>query len=141
MKVRAVTRPEFAAGCELAGLAVVRVKDSGAAADVIRRWAGDADVGVILVDDEIYRALSHDLVMRLDRQARPIIVPIPAPRWDERSEAEAYRLVDNIRTARVDVAPDQRFDIGQIEAPEVRAPVHHCGKLSIGNIQHQRDAL
>ena len=29
---------------------------------------------------------------RLDREALPVIAPVPAPRWDERSEAEAYIL-------------------------------------------------
>ena len=89
MKVRVVMRPSLTAGFELAGLAVERANDGHAAADLVTRWAGDADVGVILVDDELYRALPSDLLRRLDRRALPVITSVPAPRWDERSGAEA----------------------------------------------------
>jgi vacuolar-type H+-ATPase subunit F/Vma7 len=89
MKVRVVMRPSLAAGFELAGLAVERANHAHAAADLVTRWAGDADVGVILVDDELYKALPSDLLRRLDRQALPVITSVPAPRWDERSDAEA----------------------------------------------------
>jgi vacuolar-type H+-ATPase subunit F/Vma7 len=92
MKVRVIMRPSFAVGFELAGLAVERAIDGRAAADVVKRWAGDADVGVVLVDGELYRELPSDLLRRLDRQAVPVIASVPAPRWDERSDAEAYIL-------------------------------------------------
>jgi vacuolar-type H+-ATPase subunit F/Vma7 len=92
MKVRVVTRPSLAVGFELAGLAVEHAPDGRAAADVVTRWAGDEDVGVVLVDDELYKALPSELVRRLDRQAVPVIASVPVPRWDERSEAEAFIL-------------------------------------------------
>jgi vacuolar-type H+-ATPase subunit F/Vma7 len=87
-----VTRPSLAAGFELAGLAVARASDWQAAADVVTRWAGDPDVGVVLVDDELFKTLPGELLRRLDRQALPVIASVPAPRWDERSDAEAYIL-------------------------------------------------
>jgi len=92
MKVRVVSRPVLAAGFELAGLPVTRVDAGAAAAEAVKRWAADAEVGIVLVDDALYRALPRDLLTRLDRQAPPIVAPVPAPRWDERSEAEAYIL-------------------------------------------------
>jgi vacuolar-type H+-ATPase subunit F/Vma7 len=92
MKVRVVTRPSLAAGFELAGLTVERADDGAAAADVVTRWAGDSNVGVVLVDDELYKALPSDLLRKLDRQALPVIASVPAPRWDERSDAEAHIL-------------------------------------------------
>jgi vacuolar-type H+-ATPase subunit F/Vma7 len=92
MKVRVVTRPAFSAGFELAGVAVERASDGHAAAEVVTRWASDADVGVVLVDHELYTALPADLLRRLDRRAVPVIASVPVPRWDERSEAEAYIL-------------------------------------------------
>jgi vacuolar-type H+-ATPase subunit F/Vma7 len=36
--------------------------------------------------------LPRELLARLDRQALPIVTPVPVPQWDERSEAEAYIL-------------------------------------------------
>jgi vacuolar-type H+-ATPase subunit F/Vma7 len=92
MRVRVITRPALAAGFELAGLAVTRADDSAAAAEAIRRWAADTNIGIVLVEDQLFRALPRDLLARLDRQALPIVAPVPTPRWDERSEAEAYIL-------------------------------------------------
>jgi vacuolar-type H+-ATPase subunit F/Vma7 len=92
MKVRIVSRPVLAAGFELAGLPVVRVDDALAAAQAVKRRASETDVGIILVDEELYSALPRDLLTRLDRQAVPMIAPVPAPRWDERGQAEAYVL-------------------------------------------------
>jgi vacuolar-type H+-ATPase subunit F/Vma7 len=92
MRVRVVSRAVLAAGFELAGLSVTRAEDGAATAEAILRWAADGDVGIVLVDDGLYRALPQDVLARLDRQALPVIAPVPSPRWDERSEAEAYIL-------------------------------------------------
>lgn len=92
MRVRVVSRPVLAAGFELAGLSVTRAEDSAAAVEAIRRWSADSDVGIVLVDDGLYRALPHDVLARLDRQALPVVAPVPSPRWDQQSEAEAYIL-------------------------------------------------
>ena len=98
MRVRVVSRPALAAGFELAGLPVVRVDDASAAAQAVTRWASDAEVGIILVDETLYNALPRDLLTRHDRQAVPMIAPVPAPRWDERSQAESY-VLDILRQA------------------------------------------
>ena len=90
MKVRVVTRPALAAGFELVGLPVTRVDDARGATEAVRQCASDNDVGIVLVDEALYHALPRDLLRRLDREAVPMIAPVPAPRWDERSEAEAY---------------------------------------------------
>ena len=92
MKVRVVSRAVLAAGFELAGLSVTRAEGGAATAEAIGRWAEDSDVGVVLVDDVLYRALPQDVLARFDRRALPIVAPVPAPRWDEASEAEAYIL-------------------------------------------------
>jgi vacuolar-type H+-ATPase subunit F/Vma7 len=92
MRVRVVTRPVLATGFELAGLAVTRVDHAAAAAEAVRQWAADDEVGMVLVDEELYRALPRDLLTRLDRQALPVVAPVPTSRWDDREEAEAYIL-------------------------------------------------
>jgi vacuolar-type H+-ATPase subunit F/Vma7 len=90
--VRVLTRRALAPGFQLAGLAVTCAENGHDAADVVRRIAGETNVGIVLVDDTLYRALPRDLLARLDRQALPVIAPVPAPRWDERGDAEAYIL-------------------------------------------------
>lgn len=92
MRVRVVSRPALAAGLELAGLAVTTVADAGEAAAAVRRFAADVEIGIVLIDTDLYRGLPRDLTMRFDRQALPVLIPVPPPRWDERSEAEAYIL-------------------------------------------------
>ena len=98
MTVRVLCRPELAAGFELAGLAVTRITNTTAATAAVRTLASNPDVGIILVDDGLYRALPRDLVTRLDREALPILAPVPAPNWDGRSAAEAY-VMDILRQA------------------------------------------
>jgi vacuolar-type H+-ATPase subunit F/Vma7 len=98
MKVRVLCRPEYAAGFELAGLMVIRVATDSAAPVIIRRLAADSDVGFILLDDELYASLPADVIARFDREAVPILVPVPAPRWDLRSSAESY-VMDILRRA------------------------------------------
>jgi vacuolar-type H+-ATPase subunit F/Vma7 len=90
--VRVVSRSVLAAGFELSGLTVTRADDVAAAAQAITRWASDTEVGIILVDETLYNALPRDLLARHDRQAVPMIAAVPAPRWDEQSQAEAYVL-------------------------------------------------
>ena len=92
MKVRVISRSVLSAGFELAGVPVVRADDSATTVDAIRHCAAQGDIAVILVDDMLYRGLPQDFLARLDRQGLPILAPVPSPRWDERSEAEAYIL-------------------------------------------------
>ena len=98
MRIRVVARPLLATGFELAGLTVTRADDEAVAAEVLKRWAADEEVGIVLVDDALFRVLPRELLSRLERQALPVLAPIPPPRWDERSEAEAY-ILDILRQA------------------------------------------
>ncbi len=92
LSVRVLCRPALAAGFELAGLQVARADDAAAAQEAVKRLAADPAVGMLLVDEGLYRALPRDLVLRLDRQALPVVAPFPAPSWDVKGEAEAYIL-------------------------------------------------
>jgi vacuolar-type H+-ATPase subunit F/Vma7 len=58
----------------------------------LRELAADPKVGMVLVEEALHAALPDDLRQRLDSQGRPIVMPFPGPRWDARSEAEAYVL-------------------------------------------------
>ena len=92
MRVRVVSRPVLATAFELTGLPVLRAEGGAATAEAIRQCAAYRDVGIVLVDDVLYRALPKELLARLDRQGLPVIAPVPSPEWNERSEAEAYIL-------------------------------------------------
>ncbi len=92
LSVRVLCRPALAAGFSLAGLDVVHAVDVAAAVAALRRLEAERDVGMVLVDDGLYRALPAELKARFDRQALPVVAPFPAPTWDAASEAEAYVL-------------------------------------------------
>jgi vacuolar-type H+-ATPase subunit F/Vma7 len=98
MKVRVVTRAELASGYRLAGLSVTTAEDAPGAAAELARVAAEKDIGIVLVDDGLYRALPRELMRRLGRQALPLVIAVPAPRWDEQSVAEAY-ILDILRHA------------------------------------------
>lgn len=98
MTVRVFVRSDFAAGLELAGLSVTRVDVPHRAADAIRQAAARADVGVVLVDEVLYHALPRELLSRFDREALPIVAPIPAPHRDLEGDAQAY-ILDILRQA------------------------------------------
>ena len=91
LSVRVLCRPEIAPGFELAGLEVDRA-DETTAAETLRRLASDAKVGVVLIEERLRRALSDEIVQRLDRQASPVLVPFPSPAWEGRGVAEEYAL-------------------------------------------------
>lgn len=98
LTVRVICRPQLASGFELAGLSVIRAPDAAAATDAVRSLLADGRAGVLLVDDGLYQGLPHDLTARLDRQAVPVVAPIPAPDWDVRIAAESY-VLDILRQA------------------------------------------
>jgi vacuolar-type H+-ATPase subunit F/Vma7 len=92
LTLRVLCRPTTAAGFELAGLNVIRAETAEVAGRLLRQLAADPVVGIVLVDDVLYRGLPRELAGRLDRQAMPVVTPFPAPAWDVPGAAEAYVL-------------------------------------------------
>ncbi len=91
MNVRVLCRPQLAPGFQLAGLTVVTAERVNAT-EALRRLVDDPKVGVVLIDDELHRALPNELLQRLDRRATPVVAPFPSPRWDRTGLAEEYVL-------------------------------------------------
>ena len=87
-----ISRTALVTGYRLAGLSVITAEDARGAAAALVTIAAEKDVGIVLVDEELHRRLPRQLMRRLDRQALPLVVPVPAPRRDTRSGAEAYIL-------------------------------------------------
>jgi vacuolar-type H+-ATPase subunit F/Vma7 len=89
--VCAVSRPDVAAGFELAGLRSIEAGTSEEAAARIRELHEQSETGVILVEASLYDGLPEDLHREFRRRPLPMIVPFPGPRWAEEPEsAEAY---------------------------------------------------
>lgn len=95
--VRAVCRPDVAAGYGLAGLRTVEALTPAEAGERLRELHAQPDVGVILLEDTLYNELPEDLQREFGRRALPMIVPFPGPLWRVTPEsAEAY-IVELLR--------------------------------------------
>lgn len=97
LTVKALCRPEVAAGFGLGGLPVAEAADGNEAAKQLRRCAANPDIGVVLVEETLYNNLPEELLRELSRRALPMVVPFPGPVWEARPEsAEAY-IVELLR--------------------------------------------
>ena len=96
--VRVLCRPEVAPGFALVGLAVETQVPEGDLAGTLATLLGRSDVGVLLMEDRLYRALSEDARRKADRSAVPVVVPFPSPVWEAVPAAEQY-VVELLRRA------------------------------------------
>jgi vacuolar-type H+-ATPase subunit F/Vma7 len=89
-RVRVVCSPALAPGFRLTGLPVREVVTAGDAARELESLRRDPDAGVVMVEQDLYDALSEESRTSLERQASPVVVPFPGPAWARVEEAEAY---------------------------------------------------
>lgn len=97
--VHILSRPEVALGFALAGLSAEAVSSVDAGVKRLSELAGSAEVGVILVQDDLYDALPDDVVRELGRRPLPMVVPFPGPAWGERLEGAEAFIVELLRQA------------------------------------------
>lgn len=89
--LHAVTGPLLASGFRLAGLRVTEARTGAEAVAAAERLAGQADAGVILVEQALFDAIPEPRRHALERAPSPILVPVPAAEWAAgRGAAEAY---------------------------------------------------
>jgi len=96
--LRVLCRPNVSEGFALAGVRSLTAVDGVEAATLIRRLIEQARVGVLLVEDALYRALPDELRDALERRTTPVVIPFPGPARGERPSAEA-ELVELLRRA------------------------------------------
>ncbi len=91
--VHVVASPPLAAGFRLAGLVVDEVLSPGDANRAVERLASQPDMGILLVQQDLYDALGDPLRQLLERRPLPILVPVPVAEWaGGRKRAEDYIL-------------------------------------------------
>lgn len=96
--LRVVCQPSIAEGFSLAGVHSVSANDATEAAAVLKRLVNRPEVGVLLVEDELYSGLPESVRENLERCALPVVVPFPGPRRGESPSAEEI-LVETLRRA------------------------------------------
>jgi vacuolar-type H+-ATPase subunit F/Vma7 len=78
--LRVVCRPVVCDGFALAGVPSLPAVDGTEAAALLGRLVEQAELGVVLVEEVLYRALPRELHDALERRALPVVVPFPGPR-------------------------------------------------------------
>lgn len=96
--LRVVCRPALLDGFSLAGVHAIPATDASEAATLVPALADRAELGVLLVEDELYFGLPEPLRDSLERRPLPVVVPFPGPRRGERPSAQAM-LVEMLQRA------------------------------------------
>lgn len=97
-RLRVVCRPGSCDGFALAGVHALAAADGVEAAAEIRALLEQPDVGVLFVEEPLYRALPATLRDALEHRAIPVVVPFPGPRVGAPPSVEA-ELVEMLREA------------------------------------------
>ena len=96
--VRVVCRPAVASGFALAGLQADPLGPTESLETLFAGIARQPDTGVVLLQEEIYDGVPEEVRGRLDRSARPFVVPFPGPVWEKVAPAEE-RVIELLRRA------------------------------------------
>ncbi len=95
--VRVLCRPEIGAGFALAGLEAVDAATAEQARERLQELLAKPDVGVVLMDEDLYNGLPEDIRRQLGRRPLPMVVPFPEPTWGERGETPEAYIVELLR--------------------------------------------
>lgn len=95
--VRILCDPAVAPGFEIASLRP-RVADVDGAEAALEEMSKEPKTGVILVQSDLYEAAAGPTLKRIERQALPVLLPFPGPRWKARPSPEEY-VVELLRRA------------------------------------------
>lgn len=98
LALRVVCRPGVAAGFELAGLAPRTVEDAEEARSAALELAGDPDVGVIVMEEDLVSDPA-ELEEEIRRAGGATLLPFPGPTWVERPEAPREYVARILRRA------------------------------------------
>jgi vacuolar-type H+-ATPase subunit F/Vma7 len=96
--LRVVCRPACCDGFALAGVRSVPATDVAETSAAVARLLEQPEIGVLLIEDGLYRALPETLREGLERRPLPVVVPFPGPRSAPRVSVES-ELVELLRRA------------------------------------------
>lgn len=96
--VRVLCRPAVAPGFALAGVATSVIDDASRAVALLAELADRTDVGVVLLEDDLWQEIPAETRRRIEAIPSPAVVPFPGPSWAPRPPAEAY-VVEMLRQA------------------------------------------
>ncbi len=97
--VQAIGPGDMAAGFSLAGVPVIEVSSTEEGVARLAEALARDDIGVLLADESIVKALPEDLRRRTVRKPIPVVVPVPRPKWENREEDIASYILDLLQRA------------------------------------------
>jgi len=98
-RVHVIARPGVADGFALAGLRVTELAANSEAGGRIVTIAEDEDNALVLVEEPLFALVSETDRAELAKRAVPIVVPFPAPTWDEISAGPADYILSLLQRA------------------------------------------
>ncbi len=97
--VQAIGPADMSTGFALAGVPSDQVDSATEGVARVAALLGREDVGVVLVDESIMKAIPDDLRRRINRRPLPVLLPVPRPHWERREEDVASYLLDLLQRA------------------------------------------
>jgi vacuolar-type H+-ATPase subunit F/Vma7 len=97
--LRVIAGPAACAGFALAGLQTAEARTARDGAALLAALAASPDLGVLLVEEPIIAALPEEERRELLRRSAPVIVPFPAPSWDEHAPTPESYVLELLRRA------------------------------------------
>jgi vacuolar-type H+-ATPase subunit F/Vma7 len=94
----AISSPGLSAGFALAGVPVFEATDSADAARQIDDLLADANISVLIIDENLHQGLPEEVRRDLQRAPFPVVIPVPGPNWTKESTAHEY-IVEILRRA------------------------------------------
>ncbi len=97
--VRVLARPAVATGFRLAGLQSLETASPADGARQLAALLDEPNLGVVLVEADIFDALSEEVRHELARRPLPMVVPFPVPSWEPTVEGPDAFIADLLRQA------------------------------------------
>ncbi len=96
--VAVLCRSPAAAGFQLAGIDVDEVTDAAGATARLSEIVARGDVGVVLIEQELYDQIPDEILRSSRRGTPPMLVPVPGPQPQATGKAGEY-IVEILRRA------------------------------------------
>ncbi len=98
-RVEVLCRPATAAGFALAGFRPVEAETPIEGAERLTVMTAQPGLGVVLIEEPLYRALSEEKRRQIAARPLPLIVPFPGPPWGGAVEGPDRYIVELLRQA------------------------------------------
>lgn len=93
-----IASPGLSAGFALAGVPVFVASSGVDAAERIDALADSQNIGVVIIDEPLYRDIPEDTRRNLEGATLPVVIPVPGPDWTAQGSAHEY-IVEILRRA------------------------------------------